>query len=189
MLKITTRILFICATFLGGYTLSGIFATSAISAIDSTTPMPEFTQDTQENWINTTPLKKEDLKGKVVLIDVWTYECWNCYRSFPWLKDLEKRYEAQGFEVIGIHSPEFKHERDKMRVARKVKEFGLTNPVMIDNDFRYWKALNNRYWPSFYLVDRQGNIRFSFVGEMHKDTDRAEQVDKIIEILLQEEAE
>jgi len=117
-------------------------------------PAPAFTHNNPADWINSPPLRIESLQGRVVLLDVWTFDCWNCYRSFPWLKRVEESCGPQGLQVIGIHSPEFDHERDHATVARKVKEFGLGHPVMIDNDFSYWNALGNRYWPTYYLIDR-----------------------------------
>jgi thiol-disulfide isomerase/thioredoxin len=127
-----------------------------------------------------------DLRDKVVLIDVWTFDCWNCYRSFPWLKSVEDRYGPKGLNVIGVHSPEFERERDREAVAAKVREFGLDHPVMIDNDFTYWDALGNRFWPAFYLVDKQGRIRHRFFGETHEGDPRAGQIESAIEKLLSE---
>lgn len=147
---------------------------------------PEFTHTAPEAWINSAPLTLAGLRGQVVLIDVWTFECWNCYRSFPWLKSVEERFGPRGLTVIGVHSPEFAHERERSSIERKVAEFGLPHPVMIDNDFSYWKALGNRYWPSYYLVDKRGRIRARFVGETHADTDRARKVEGAIETLLAE---
>jgi len=77
---------------------------------------PEFTQQDAAAWLNSPPLKMQDLRGKVVLLDIWTFDCWNCYRSFPWLNGLEKKFAAQGLQVIGIHSPEFDHEKSRIRV-------------------------------------------------------------------------
>ena len=147
---------------------------------------PEFTSSRAEDWINSEPLRIADLEGSVVLLDVWTFDCWNCYRSIPWLKTLEERYGDKGFRIVGIHTPEFRHERVRANVEDKVREFGITHPVMMDNDFEYWKALNNRYWPSFYLVDKRGRIRGLFVGETHAETKRALRVEGAIETLLAE---
>ncbi len=147
---------------------------------------PEFTQDRPAAWINAKPMRIADLRGRVVLIDVWTFECWNCYRSFPWLRSVEERYGPRGLTVIGIHSPEYDRERDPKAVAAKVREFGLDHPVMIDNDFRYWEALDNRFWPAFYLVDRQGRIRYRFFGETHEGDIRAGQIEAALEGLLAE---
>lgn len=151
-------------------------------------PAPEFTATSPADWINSPPLTLADLKGKVVLLDVWTFGCGNCIRSIPWLLDVEARLGPQGLKVIGIHSPEFEHERDGAAVRAKARQFGLTHPIMLDNDFRYWKALNNRYWPAYYLIDREGRIRARFVGETHKGSGQAREIEGMIERLLVESA-
>ena len=146
--------------------------------------LPEFTQQGTQSWINSSPLIKLDLKGQVVMLDVWTFGCWNCYRSFPWLNSLEHAFGD--LKVVGIHSPEFDFEKNKSSVTQKVKEFKITHPVMLDNDFRYWKQLNNRYWPSFYLIDKTGLVRYRFIGEVHGDTSKSRDIEKAIQILLTE---
>ena len=169
--------------------LAGMGAwTGAAIAADrgAATPAPEFTRSDAASWINSPPLRLEDLRGQVVLLDVWTFECWNCYRSFPWLNDLESRLGPRGLRVVGIHSPEFERERDRAAVAAKVAEFRLEHPVMIDNDFAYWKALGNRYWPAFYLIDKQGRIRERFVGETHAGEPRALRIEEAARALLAE---
>ena len=147
-------------------------------------PLPGFTHAAERDWLNSRPLTRADLRGSVALIDVWAFECWNCYRSFPWLKSLEARLAGRDFRVIGVHAPEFDHERERDRVAAKVEEFGLEHPVMIDNDFSYWRALGNRYWPTFYIVDRDARIRGVFIGETHVGDDRARAIEALIERLL-----
>ncbi len=111
--------------------------------------VPEFTHQAPADWINSPPLKLANLRGQVVLIDFWTFECWNCYRSFPWLRSVEERYHRQDLQVVGVHTPEFEHERVRSSIVNKAKEFGLHHPIMLDNDFSYWRALGNRYWPAF----------------------------------------
>ena len=147
-------------------------------------PLPEFTRTDTASWLNSPPLTVSHLRGKVVLIDVWTFECWNCYRSFPWLHDLARRYGKQGLMVVGIHSPELASERDLPQLKRKVAEFGFVYPVMIDNDFAYWRALGNQYWPAFYLVDKQGQIRYRFVGETHTGDAQAAEIEQSVASLL-----
>ena len=149
-------------------------------------PLPEFTNRAAEAWFNSEPLSVEDLRGSVILVDIWTFDCWNCFRSFPWLKALEQRLAGEAFRVVGIHSPEFSHEREPQRVASKIAEFGLHHPVMMDNDFAYWRALGNRYWPAYYLVDKKGVIRQVHVGETHEGDARAERIEKQIRALLAE---
>ena len=148
--------------------------------------VPEFTSLDARDWVNSAPLRRADLRGKVVLLDIWTFECWNCYRSFPWLNGLEERLGPRGLRVVGIHSPEYDRERDRAAVAAKVREFGLRHPVMIDNDFRYWKALGNRFWPAFYLIDKRGLIRHRYIGETREGDAQAETIEAAVIELLTE---
>lgn len=148
--------------------------------------LPEFTAMDEQAWINSAPLSVADFAGNVVLLDFWTFDCWNCYRSFPWLKELEQRMAGRDFKVLGIHTPEFDHEKVRANVVAKVKEFGLEHPVMMDNDFAYWRALGNRYWPAFYLVDRNGQVRGLFIGETHAGGTNARKIERLIEELLAE---
>jgi thiol-disulfide isomerase/thioredoxin len=167
----------------------GAYAPSAAQAdAFEPRPLPEFTHQDPAGWFNSGPLSVADLRGRVVLVDVWTYGCWNCYRSFPWLRDLEQRLAGEAFTVVGIHSPEFEHERDADRVAQKIAEFHLTHPVMLDNDFAYWRALENRYWPTYYLVDHTGHIRHRHVGETHEGDPQALRIENQIRDLLEEQA-
>ncbi|PLY16931.1 MAG: thioredoxin [Sedimenticola sp.] len=151
-----------------------------------TKPAPDFPQRAADGWINSSPLTMAGLAGKVLLVDFWTFDCWNCYRSFPWLKGVERQFEETDFQVIGVHSPEFEHERDLDKVRAKVAEFGLEHPIMLDNDFAYWKALGNQYWPSYYLIDKQGRLRYSFIGETHANTGQAQAIETAIKALLAE---
>ncbi len=148
--------------------------------------LPEFTHTDASEWINSAPLTRADLAGQVVLIDVWTFACWNCYRSFPWLNELEATFADEPFTVIGVHSPEFDYEKDRANIEEKVKEYGLHHPIMIDNDFSYWKALGNKYWPSFYLIDKAGKARGYWIGETHSGDKRAEAIESAIRGLLAE---
>ena len=149
---------------------------------------PEFTHAAKADWINSAPLTVSGLRGKVVLLDFWTFGCWNCYRSFPWLRALEERYHDRPLQVVGVHTPEFDHERVPENVAAKVKEFKLAHPVMIDNDFSYWRAMKNRYWPAFYIIDKRGRVRGVFVGETHAGDRRARAIERLIDRLLAESA-
>ncbi len=149
--------------------------------------MPEFTQADPAAWINSKPLSVKELRGKVVLLDVWTYGCWNCYRSFPWLRSVEEKFAEQDFQVIGIHSPEFDHEKQRDNVVKKVADFMLHHPVMMDNDFAYWRSLRNRYWPAYYVVDKRGKIRDVFIGETHVGDQRSQRIEKLITKLLKED--
>ena len=163
-----------------------ITPTERVVATNAARPAPEFTQQSADAWLNSEPLKLSELRDQVVLLDIWTFDCWNCYRSFPWLNAMEKRLSQQGFKVIGIHTPEFEHEKVRAKVAAKISEFNLHHPVMMDNDFSYWRALGNRYWPTYYLIDKQGQIRATFVGETHANTPRAKKIEDAIALLLAE---
>lgn len=149
-------------------------------------PAPEFTHTAEGEWLNSAPLSLADLEGRVLLVDFWTFDCWNCYRSFPWLKQLEARFADEPFLVVGVHTPEFEHERQPGNVRAKVAEFGLTHPVMLDNDFSYWRAMGNRYWPAFYLVDKRGLVREVFVGETHVGDRQARRIEEAVAGLLAE---
>ncbi len=126
-------------------------------------PAPELTGIS--NWINSQPLKLSDLKGKVVLIDFWTYSCINCLRTIPYLNDWYQKYKDQGFVIIGVHTPEFAFEKDDSNVARAVKENNISYPVAQDNDYATWKAYQNEYWPAHYLIDKNGHIVYTHFGE------------------------
>ncbi len=121
------------------------------------------------NWLNTEPLTLEELKGKVVLIDFWTYTCINCIRTFPHVQGWYEEYADDGLVIIGVHSPEFEFEKDPANVQQAITQYGLTYPVAQDNDFATWQAYNNRYWPAEYLIDAQGNIRYTHFGEGEYD--------------------
>ena len=147
---------------------------------------PEFTHNATELWLNGPPLTLAELRGKVLLVDFWTFDCWNCYRSFPWLKALEAEFDDEDFIVVGVHAPEFEHERDIASVQDKADEFGLRHPIMIDNDFPYWKAMGNRFWPSFYLIDKHGLVRHAFIGETHRGDKQARAIHDAVVALLAE---
>jgi cytochrome c biogenesis protein CcdA/thiol-disulfide isomerase/thioredoxin len=116
-------------------------------------------------WLNSPPLTREQLRGKVVLIDFWTYSCINCIRSVPYVRAWAERYKDKGLVVIGVHSPEFAFERDPANVRKAVADLGISYPVALDNKLAIWRAFNNRYWPAHYLADAQGRIRYHHFGE------------------------
>jgi thiol-disulfide isomerase/thioredoxin len=127
-------------------------------------------------WLNSRPLGADDLRGKVVLLDVWTYTCINWLRTLPYVRAWAEKYKDQGLVVIGVHSPEFPFEHDLDNVRWAVKDMRVAYPIAIDNDFAIWKALNNQYWPALYLVDAQGRIRHHQFGEGgYEATERAVQ--------------
>ena len=116
-------------------------------------------------WFNSPPLTREQLKGKVVVIDFWTYSCINCLRSLPYLKAWDAKYRKDGLVIIGVHAPEFAFERDPANVAKAIKDLGVTYPVALDNRYVLWNALKNNYWPAHYFVDAQGRVRYHHFGE------------------------
>jgi len=116
-------------------------------------------------WINSPPLSPASLRGKVVLVDFWTYSCINCLRSLPYMEAWANKYKDQGLVVIGVHSPEFAFERDVDNVRKAVTNLKLTFPVAVDSNQHIWKAFHNEYWPADYFVDAQGHIRFHHFGE------------------------
>jgi cytochrome c biogenesis protein CcdA/thiol-disulfide isomerase/thioredoxin len=116
-------------------------------------------------WLNSQPLSPQTLRGKVVLIDFWTFACINCQRALPYVRTWAEKYKDQGLVVIGVHSPEFAFERNVDNVKRAARDLGLHFPIAIDNDFAIWRAFSNQYWPAHYFVDAQGRIRFHHFGE------------------------
>jgi cytochrome c biogenesis protein CcdA/thiol-disulfide isomerase/thioredoxin len=116
-------------------------------------------------WFNSPPLTAAALKGHVVVIDFWTYSCINCLRSIPYVKAWDQRYRKDGLIVIGVHAPEFAFEHDPANVAKAVHDLGITYPVVMDNDWKLWRALQNNYWPAHYFIDAQGRVRYHHFGE------------------------
>jgi cytochrome c biogenesis protein CcdA/thiol-disulfide isomerase/thioredoxin len=136
------------------------------------TKAPEFVGLT--NWINSQPLTLASLKGKVVLVDFWTYSCINCIRTQPYLKQWYSEYKDSGFVIVGLSAPEFSFEKVPSNVAAAVKEDGLTYPIALDNNLQTWNAFNNQYWPASYLIDKNGDIRREDQGEgNYKETEEA----------------
>jgi cytochrome c biogenesis protein CcdA/thiol-disulfide isomerase/thioredoxin len=125
-------------------------------------------------WLNSPPLTPQALKGKVVLVDFWTYSCINCLRAIPYVRAWAEKYKDQGLVVIGVHTPEFAFEQDIDNVKRAVADLGINYPVAIDNDYAIWRAFDNQYWPAHYFIDAQGRIRHQHFGE--GDYDGSERV-------------
>ena len=121
--------------------------------------------DGATGWLNSPPLDRAQLRGKVVLIDFWTYSCINCLRAMPYVHEWERRYRDHGLVVIGVHTPEFAFERDPRNVMKAVQQLKVDYPVALDNQYAIWRAFNNNYWPAHYFVDAQGNIRAHQFGE------------------------
>ena len=132
-------------------------------------------------WLNSPELSAESLRGKVVLVDFWTYDCINCQHTLPYVKDWAKKYEKDGLVVIGVHTPEYGYERIIDNVKEQVKKLGITYPVAIDNNYVIWRNFDNQYWPAHYLIDANGQVRYSHFGE-----GRYEAQEQVIQQLLQE---
>jgi thiol-disulfide isomerase/thioredoxin len=132
-------------------------------------------------WLNSPPLTVTDLRGKVVLVNFWTYTCINWLRQLPYVRAWAERYQDDGMVVLGVHTPEFDVERDLDNVRRSVRDLRVDYPVVIDNDYAIWDAFGNRYWPALYFVDAQGQIRHHRFGEGDY-----EQSEAIIQRLLTE---
>jgi cytochrome c biogenesis protein CcdA/thiol-disulfide isomerase/thioredoxin len=120
-------------------------------------------------WINSSPLEINQLKGKVVLIDFWTYSCINCLRTLPYLKSWYQKYHDKGLVIIGVHSPEFEFEKNYSNVKNAVEKYGIPYPVALDNQFVTWQNYNNQYWPAHYLIDKKGDVVYRHFGEGEYD--------------------
>ena len=120
-------------------------------------------------WINSPPLTPQSLRGKVVLVDFWTYSCINCLRALPYVKTWYERYQKQGLVVLGVHSPEFAFEKNEANVRKAVRDLGVTYPVAMDNNYAIWQAFHNQYWPAHYFVDATGRVRGHHFGEGNYD--------------------
>ena len=127
---------------------------------------PEFTQISGYiNTPNNSPITLSSLKGKVVLVYIWTYTCINSIRPMPYIHDWNQKYSNKGLVIVGVHSPEFEFEKNYANVKGAVQRFGITYPVILDSDHGTWNAYGNQYWPRFYLIDTQGYIRYDHIGE------------------------
>ncbi|OZI67051.1 thioredoxin family protein [Bordetella genomosp. 11] len=125
-----------------------------------------------EKWLNSPPLDLASLRGKVVLVDFWTYTCINCIHTLPYVKAWHEKYKDSGLVVVGVHTPEFPFERSTRNVEDAIKRFGIAYPVAQDNQYATWDAYRNRYWPAFYLIDKQGRIVYTHFGEgRYKETE------------------
>lgn len=134
------------------------------------------------DWINSEPLRLEDLRGRVVLIEFWTFGCINCRNTLPFVKSWHDRYREKGLTVIGVHSPEFAEERIVENLRRQVTSLGINYPVVSDNDYQTWNAYDVQAWPTTFLLDKQGRIRWKNVGEGDYD-----ETERLIQKLLAEQ--
>jgi thiol-disulfide isomerase/thioredoxin len=127
-----------------------------------------------DQWLNSPPLALSALRGKVVLVDFWTYSCINCQRTLPYVNRWAETYKAQGLVVVGVHTPEYAFERSTTNVEAAMRRYGVKHPVAQDNRYATWKAYGNQYWPAVYLVDASGHVRFKQFGEgRYQETEAA----------------
>ncbi|MGY4283687.1 thiol-disulfide isomerase/thioredoxin [Bradyrhizobium sp. LM2.7] len=152
-------------------------AAPMVTAAAAQETAPDFTGIT--NWFNSRPLSIADLRGKVVLVDFWTYGCVNCVNTLPHVTELYAKYKDRGLVVVGVHTPEFPFERSASNVQAALKRHGITYPVAQDNDSKTWNAYRNRYWPAQYIIDQNGKIVFQHEGE-----DSYDQIDRTVARLL-----
>lgn len=158
---------------------AGSSSSRSDASVTKANTAPEF-QGIQ-NWINSDPLTLAELKGKVVLVDFWTYSCINCVRTQPYLNAWHDKYEDDGLVTVGMHAPEFSFEKVPENVERAIKDADIKYPVAMDNDFKTWNAYHNQYWPAKYLIDKNGTIRYTHFGE-----GEYEETEKTIQDLLKE---
>ena len=151
--------------------LRGTTRVSSTKALQDLGTAPELSG--LSNWINSKPLTLQKLRGKVVLVDFWTYSCINCLRTLPHVKAWYRAYSKDGLVVLGVHTPEFAFEHVPSNVRGAVHRLGVTYPVALDNDYKTWNAFHNQYWPAKYLIDRRGHLRFVHFGEGEYDTTEA----------------
>jgi thiol-disulfide isomerase/thioredoxin len=160
-------------------------ATLAVNAAESRPvlsdegPMPDLNGAVA--WLNSSPLTRDSLRGKVVLIDFWTYSCINCLRALPYVEGWAAKYKDAGLVVIGVHTPEFAFEKDQANVEKAVRDLKVNYPVAIDSDHKIWQAFNNEYWPAHYFIDEKGRIRYHHFGEGEYD-----ESERVIQRLLKE---
>ena len=136
-----------------------------------TRPAPELEGIT--GWHNTEPFSLEDKRGQVVMIKFWTFACYNCINTMPYVNAWHDKYADDGFVIVGVHYPEFEFEKDLNAVIASAKERGIEYPIAQDNNGETWRAYENRYWPTMYLIDKRGNIRYTHIGEgAYNETER-----------------
>ncbi|HEX7235957.1 MAG TPA: cytochrome c biogenesis protein DipZ [Gammaproteobacteria bacterium] len=164
------------AMMAGGAMMSARGAAGALPVEGVMPPLDGVTQ-----WLSSEPLTRESLRGKVVLVDFWTYSCINCIRALPYVKAWHEKYRDRGLVVVGVHAPEFAFEKDLGNVRREVERLGIEYPVAVDNDYAVWRAFGNQYWPAHYFIDAMGNIRHKHFGEGEYDVS-----ERVIQQLLAE---
>lgn len=139
---------------------------SVVQVIEKIMPQaPIAPEIASATWLNSKPLASQDLRGHVVVVEFWTFDCINCRNVIPTVRSWHEKYQSQGLIVVGVHSPEFAYEKETDGVKRAIKELNIPYPVALDNDFKIWNSFNVWAWPSWFILDKQGRIRFSHVGE------------------------
>jgi thiol-disulfide isomerase/thioredoxin len=160
-----------------------VLATGSLAAATPTRP-PEFTHASAEDWINSPPLTLAALKGKVVMVEFWAFECDNCLKSRPWIESLVRSKGPDGLVVVGVHTPELSVEKSTGAVRKAVARLGIDYPVMLDQNSSYWNALHVQYWPTFCLIGRDGLLYACVPGEMDEGDERAAKVASAVDMLL-----
>jgi thiol-disulfide isomerase/thioredoxin len=179
-LGLTGSVIAGCGRMSGGSSPSSVIASSPViapKAIDSPLSTPSSALAAQpsgrqipeirgiEAWLNSDPIKLSEQKGKVILLQFWTFGCINCQRTLPSIIKWHKDYASQGLLVVSVHAPELAFERSINNVKKAVQQRGITYPVAIDSNFTTWKAFDNQYWPHLFLADRKGILRYDHIGE------------------------
>ena len=183
LFDMTTRSIALAAALLASVAATPSFAGDAMSPASlvrvaaTSGTAPEFAG--LKNWMNSPPLRMSGLRGKVVLVDFWTYGCVNCVNTLPHVVRLQQKYGNKGLVIVGIHTPEFPFEKSASNVQAALKRHGITYAVAQDNESATWNAYSNRYWPAQYIVDQSGKIVFQHDGE-----GQYEQMDRMIGQLL-----
>jgi thiol-disulfide isomerase/thioredoxin len=177
---VTVAVAYARRQYIPGFILSSTARGSSEQPMsgDGSPVAPELAPGT---WINSDPLTIKGLRGRVVLVDFWTFACYNCRNTLPYVKEWNARYRDKGLTIIGVHSPELDEERVLENVKRETAALGIRYPVVTDNDYSTWRAYGVEAWPTFFLVDKQGRIRWSHVGE-----GKYEEAEKIIRALIAE---
>jgi cytochrome c biogenesis protein CcdA/thiol-disulfide isomerase/thioredoxin len=160
-------------------TVVPVSTTGPLPALSDEGPMPDLSGAV--GWINSPALSSKSLRGKVVVIDFWTYSCINCLRALPYVEGWAEKYKDSGLVVIGVHTPEFAFEKERSNVEKAVRDLKITYPVAIDSDYKIWQAFNNQYWPAHYFIDGKGRIRYHHFGEGEYD-----ESERVIQQLLKE---
>jgi thiol-disulfide isomerase/thioredoxin len=164
--------------------LIAVFMTCAAVQADEPPAAPEFPKESK--WLQSEPLHFEKLRGRVVVVHFWTFSCVNCQHNYPVYKNWQDKYKDAKLTIIGVHSPEFEAEMDVDKVKAKALKNGLKFPIVIDNDLAIWKEWRVRYWPSIFLVDKQGKVRYYWERELHLDKSEPKRFAAKIDELLEE---